>query len=195
MTEFTSRGRAQNRSVVAYGDRMLRGHTVLVVPVPELEAYAVDQVVRYDDSFRSAEPGFAHAHITLLAPWLPDPAADDLARVGKIAAAAAPFAYVLGEVRTLPGGAIHLLPDRAEPFAALTAELVAAFPQCPPYAGEFAAVPHLTLEHTSTGATSDSVRGVLGDTLPARCLAERISLQRYANHGCTTIAEWELGPD
>ncbi|MCM3553872.1 hypothetical protein M3697_01925 [Janibacter melonis] len=43
------------------------------------------------------------------------------------------------------------------------------------------------------GVTVGSTRSALGPTLPARCRAERISLQRYANHGCRTVAEWELG--
>lgn len=43
------------------------------------------------------------------------------------------------------------------------------------------------------GVTVGSTRSALGPTLPDRCRAERISLQRYANHGCRTVAEWELG--
>jgi hypothetical protein len=170
-----------------------RGHSVLVVPVPELEPYVVERTRHYDDSFLSADPAFVHAHVTLLAPWLPEPGSDDLDRVAKLAATAEPFDFVLSELRVFAGGTIYLDPAPAEPFAALTAELVAAFPQCPPYDGLFDAVPHLTVDHRLGGATVEGTRRALGDLVPARCRADRISLQWYANHGCRTLAEWRLG--
>lgn len=170
-----------------------KGHSVLVVPVPELEAYVLERTRHYDDSFVSADPAFVHAHITLLAPFLPEPSAADLERVAKIAEAASPWTYDLAGVEMSAGGNIHLSPEPAEPFAALTAELSAAFPQCPPYAGRFEPVPHLTVDHVAGGADLDSTRTSLAPVLPARCRADRISLQWYANHGCRLIAEWSLG--
>jgi len=170
-----------------------QGHSVLVVPVAELEPYVVARTRHYDDSFVSADPTFVHAHITLLAPWLAEPDADDLDRVAKLAAATEPFEFVLADLDVFAGGTIHLAPRPAAPFAALTAELVAAFPQCPPYAGLFEPVPHLTLDHVLGGVTLEQTRAALGDLVPARCRADRISLQWYANHGCRTLAEWRLG--
>ena len=169
------------------------GHSVLVVPVPVLEPFVVQRTRHYDDSFLSDDPTFVHAHVTLLAPWLLEPATDDLDRVAKLAAATEPFDFVLSDLRVFPGGTIYLDPVPAEPFAALTAELVAAFPQCPPYDGLFDAVPHLTVDHRLGGVTAEETRVALGPLLPARCRADRISLQWYANHGCRTLAEWELG--
>lgn len=169
------------------------GHSVLVVPVPELEPYVVERTRHYDDSFLSADPRFVHAHVTLLAPWLPEPSADDLQCVGKLAAAAEPFDFDLAELRVFAGGTLYLAPEPAAPFEALTAELMAAFPQCPPYEGRFDAVPHLTVDHLLGGATAASTLTSLGALVPARCRADRISLQRYANHDCRTIAEWRLG--
>jgi 2'-5' RNA ligase len=169
------------------------GHTVLVVPVPELEPFVVERTRHYDDTFVSADPSFVHAHITLLAPWLLHPAPADLERVAKLAAAAEPFAFTLADLGVFPGGTIYLDPTPVEPFAALTAELVAAFPQCPPYDGLFDAVPHLTVDSVLGGVTAEDTRAALGELVPARCRADRISLQWYANHGCRTLAEWELG--
>ncbi len=166
---------------------------MLVVPVPELEAYVLERTRHYDDSFVSADPGFVHAHITVLAPFLPEPAASDLERVGKIAEAASSWTYGLTAVEMSAGGNIHLAPEPAAPFAALTAELYAAFPQCPPYEGRFDPVPHLTVDHIAGGADLESTRTSLGPVLPVRCLADRISLQWYANHDCRLIAEWHLG--
>lgn len=169
------------------------GHSVLVVPVPEMEAYVVSRTRHYDASFVSADPAFVHAHVTLLAPFLESPSPADLETVAKIAAAAVPFSYRLTSVRTFPGGTIYLEPAPAAPFSALTAELAAAFPQCPPYAGVFDAVPHLTVDHVAGGVSEDGVRRSLGELLPATCRADRIALQWYANHGCRTLAEWPLG--
>ena len=173
--------------------RSSAGHSVLVVPVPELETYVLERTRHYDDSFVSSDPAFVHAHITLLAPFLASPTTDDLEQVGKIAAAGAAFEFVLDDVRLFAGGTIYLHPEPAEPFAALTAELSAAFPQCPPYAGLFEPVPHLTVDHIAGGVDLDSTRTSLAPFLPARCRADRVSLQWYANHGCRTIAEWPLG--
>jgi hypothetical protein len=169
------------------------GHSVLVVPVPELEAYVLELTRHYDDSFVSADPAFVHAHITLLAPFLRSPTTDDLERVEKIATAAAPFDFVLEDVRVFGGGTIYLHPEPAAPFAALTAELGAVFPQCPPYAGLFDPVPHLTVDHIAGGVDLGSTRTSLAPYLPARCRADRISLQWYANNDCRVIAEWPLG--
>lgn len=169
------------------------GHHVLVVPVPELEPFVVARTRHYDDSFLSTDPDFVHAHITLLSPWLEAPRAADLARVAAIAAAAEPFDFVLAELRAFAGGTLYLDPEPAAPFAALTQRLVGAFPQCPPYEGLFDAVPHLTVDHLLGGVTREETRAALGPLVPARCRADRISLQWYANHGCRTVAEWKLG--
>jgi 2'-5' RNA ligase len=169
-----------------------KGHSVLVVPVPALEPFVVERTAHYDPSFLSEDPSFVHAHITLLAPWLAEPAPDDLQRVAKLAATTPPFRFELEDLHVFPGGTLHLAPEPAAPFEALTAELVAAFPQCPPYAGRFDAVPHLTLDHLGGGVTVEQTRAALGALLPAECVADRISLQWYANHGCRTVHEWEL---
>ena len=58
------------------------GHTVLAVPAPALEPFVRERTARYDASFVSADPAFSHAHLTILAPWLPSPTAADLDRIG-----------------------------------------------------------------------------------------------------------------
>jgi 2'-5' RNA ligase len=165
---------------------------VLVVPVPQLEPFVVERTRHYDASFVSDDPAFVHAHVTLLSPWLDAPGPDDLERVAKLAAATRAFDFTLERVRVFPSGTIYLEPDPSAPFAALTAELVAAFGQCQPYDGLFGVVPHLTLDHLLGGVTVEHTRTALGDLLPARCRADRISLQWYDNHDCRTLAEWEL---
>src|SRR6478752_1150887 len=169
-------------------------HTVLVVPVPEVEEFVRERTAHYDASFLSADPAFVHAHITLLGPFLDDPTPADLDRVGQIAAATAPYDFSLTAVAEFPDGLLLLPPEPADGFRELTRRLVAAFPQCPPYAGAFPdPVPHLTLDRRGGGIDAASVRATLGTTLPARCRADRVALHRYANHDCRVLAEWKLG--
>lgn len=166
---------------------------MLVVPVPALEPFVVDRIRHYDVSFLSADPAFVHAHITLLAPWLASPSPEDLALVAKIAGRAPAFDFTLADLESTSTGAIQLRPDPSAPFAALTDALWTAFPHCPPYAGEFAPVPHLSVDHHAGGATTDSVRNALEGLVPVTCRADRVSLQWYVNDGCRTLAEWRLG--
>ncbi len=168
------------------------GHSVLAVPVPELEPFALDRWRHYLPSWVSRDPSFTHAHITALSPYLPNPTPDDLARVGAIAKATAAFDYVLREVEELPDGFIRVAPEPAAPFAALADALWAAFPQCPPYAGEYAASPHVTLDQRSDDVSVASTRALLGDLLPAYCRADRLELHWYEEGNCHLVADWKL---
>jgi len=49
------------------------GNTVLAVPVPELDEVVRERTAFYDASFVSSDPGFTHAHITVLGPWVTEP--------------------------------------------------------------------------------------------------------------------------
>lgn len=169
------------------------GHTVLVIPVPELEPFARDRWEHYLPSWVSRDPVFTHAHITALAPYLSSPAAADLARVAAIARTTSPFDYVLRHVQELPNGFIQVAPEPAAPFAALTQALWDAFPQCPPYAGEYDAAPHVTLDQRSESVSVASTRALLGDLLPARCRADRLELHWYEEGNCHVLADWKLG--
>ena len=167
---------------------------MLVVPVSGVEDFVVERTLRYDASFRSADPAFVHAHVTLLAPWLAEPTGPDLDVIAGIAAVADPFDYQLAELAVFADGTIHLVPRPLDPFALLTRAMVAAFPQCPPYAGRFPdPTPHVTLEREAPGITTDSVRAELGDLLPLVDTATRIDLQWWDNDDCHVMASWPLG--
>lgn len=168
------------------------GHSVLVVPVPELEPFARGRWVHYLPSWVSRDSAFTHAHITALSPYLPTATAPDLARVAAISQATAPFDYMLREVQELADGFIQVLPEPAAPFAALTHALWEAFPQCPPYAGAYDVAPHVTLDQRSDTVSVASTRALLGDLLPARCRADRLELQWYEEGNCHLIADWKL---
>nr|WP_231562806.1 2'-5' RNA ligase family protein [Saccharomonospora viridis] len=173
---------------------MSGGHSVIVVPVPELEDYITSRTAHYDASFLSSDPAFVHAHITLLGPWLAEPSQTDLDAVAAIMAAAEPFETTLSRIETFPDGLIYLRPEPDEPFRALTAALVNAFPHCPPYEGRFPnPVPHLTLDRRAETITPESVEADLRHLLPVRLRVDRVDLQWWANHDCHVRESWKLG--
>lgn len=174
------------------------GHSVLAVGVGQLDGYVRSRTAHYDASFVSADPSFMHAHITLLAPWLLDPTQDDLDVVARIAARTPAFDTVLGRVETFPDGLIHLRADPDRPLRGLTRGLAAAFPQCPPYGGEFGGrfsnvVPHLTLDRVAEGITPETVAADLTGVLPVRLRVDRIDLQWWQNDNCHVRESWKLG--
>ena len=174
----------------------MRGHSVLLVPVPELETFVRERTVHYDADYVSADPRFVHAHITALGPFAPRGALDGaaLAGVAGIASATAPFDFTLATVDTFPNGIVHLVPEPAVPFRELTALLWRAFPDFPPYAGQFAdIVPHLTLDALSPWVTEESTRRLVARHMPAHCRAERLDLVWYEPGNCHVLGSWPLG--
>ena len=172
------------------------GHSVLQVPVPELEPFVLARTRHYDTDYVSADPAFVHAHVTALAPFLGGPqlTPSTLTAIAEIAGTTPPFDFSLERVDTFPNGIIHLLPEPPTPFAALTAALWHAFPQCPPYAGRFGdVVPHLTLDAVSGDVTQRSTHDLVAPHLPARCRAERLDLAWYEAGSCRILQSWRLG--
>jgi len=169
-------------------------NTVLVLPVPELEGFVLGRTRHYDASFVSADPAFVHAHVTVLGPFVDEPSGDDIARVRGIAESTRAFDFALATLEEFADGTIHLLPEPTTPFTCLTRRLASAFPQCPPYGGRYPElVPHLTLDRRCEAVDLASVRAALGQTVPARCRADRLALHRYANDDCRVLDEWKLG--
>lgn len=171
------------------------GHSVLQLPVPALEAWVVARTRHYDPGFVSTDPAFAHAHITALGPFDPDPSAAVLARVAAIASATAPIVVRLAEVGRFPDGIIHLRPEPDDALRALTRSLVAAFPQHPPYGGRWGAdvVPHLTLDAASPTVSEESTRALLAGLVPLTCRLDELQLAWWETDGCRVLHRWPLG--
>ena len=118
---------------------------------------------RHDPTAANGVP----AHVTLLFPFIPVASLAPAIRgdLAAIAGSVTPFDVRFASVGRFPG-VVYLAPEPAEPFAALTASIVARFPDFPPYAGEHAdVVPHLTLTD-SPGAPLDAVAGAARHWLP-----------------------------
>ncbi len=166
---------------------------MLVVPVPALEPFVRARTEHYDAAYVSQDPRFIHAHVTVLGPWRPRLDRADADVLARIAARVHPFEFHLEQIRTFPNGIIHLVPEPSEPFEQLTDQVGAAFPDCPPYAGEFEPVPHLTLDLRSAEVSEASTRSLLGDLVPCDVRAERLDLAWYEAGRCHVVESWTLG--
>lgn len=169
-------------------------HTVLYVPVPQLEPYIRWRHQHEGPEWLSPEDDHVHAHVTVLGPFVPEADltpehdADLAALIGGVPA----FAFTLREIRVFPTGLVHLRPEPAEPFTRLTAAVAGRYPEHPPYAGEFDPVPHLSLCALAPGRDVPLVREELADVLPVRASAEEVRLVRYAEHGTRTLRRYPL---
>lgn len=180
------------------GEDWLPGQMCLTVPVPPLEDWVRARTAHYDASFVSDDPTFAHAHVTVLAPWIAAPSDEDLAQVGRLLAGVRPFAVELADVAVFPDGLVHAVPDPDAGLRTLTALLAEAFPDHPPYGGRFDATggptPHVTLDRLGPGVTLDWVRAEVAPLLPAPLRVDRVDLQWWGNHSCRRVHSWRLGP-
>ncbi|PID97198.1 MAG: hypothetical protein CSA84_00185 [Actinomycetales bacterium] len=174
------------------------GHSALVVPVPELERLVRARHEHYDPAYRSTDPRFAHAHITVLAPFI---GPDDLLKadpvITHIASQTMAFDYELTRVATFPNGIIHVVPEPAGRFRELTAALSRAFPRFVPYAGIFgpgpeSIVPHLTVDAVGPDVDELVVRRWVQPLMPVRARAERLQLSWYEPNACRTLRSWLL---
>ncbi|GAB2990767.1 2'-5' RNA ligase family protein [Nocardioides montaniterrae] len=169
------------------------GHSVLVVAVPPLEDFVRARWEHHDPRWVSHDPAFTHAHVTVLAPLPEVPTEADLALLAAVASSARAFDFELTTIESTPGGLIHAQPKPREPFDELTSRVREAFPHLQPYAGAFDPVPHVTLDHCSTGVTVADVERALGEVLPAYVVASRLELHRYAEGDCRVLHTWPLG--
>src|SRR5207253_2132826 len=90
---------------------------------------------------------------------------DKLEALGRLFASFGPFEIALGETARFPG-LLYLRPEPAEPLVAITEGLVRAFPEFPPYGGEFVEiVPHVTValagESAALSARAERIRSKL----------------------------------
>lgn len=169
------------------------GHSVLQVPVPPLESWVRQRTAFYDTDYVSHDPAFTHAHVTALGPFVASLDPTTSAQVAAIAAQVEPFDYTLARLATFPNGIIHLVPEPATDFTRLTDLVMKAFPDFPPYAGDFPPAPHLTLDLRHGDVTEASTRALLGNAVPVRARAEWLDLAWYEAGRCHLVHRWALG--
>ena len=171
------------------------GTSSLVVPVPGFEAYARARSAFYDEEYVSTDPSFAHAHVTLLSPFVDAEGltAEVRNEIDQLLSRQEPFAVRFERFGVFPDGTVHLVPTPAEPFSRLTADLAERFPGFRPYGGRFADVrPHLTLDRIGPQSLDD-VKAAVADLLPAVTQVVEARLSWYEQGACRTLGTWRLG--
>jgi len=143
--------------------------TALVALFPELEPLLGAWRRRYTgDGLRGMPP-----HVTLIFPFADSSEVDDvLEPLERVFAAVTPFELALRQTARFPG-LLYLRPEPAETFVVITEALVNAFPDFPPYAGEFAEiVPHITVAQGDDEVLAAAERE-LEAQLPVKSRVER----------------------
>jgi 2'-5' RNA ligase len=117
--------------------------SALVVVVPETEAVVGRWRSLLDPSAGRGMP----AHITVLYPFAPAAMVTDalVARATEVVAGSQAFDFSLPSTGWFDDRVVYLAPDPVEPFLALTATIISAFPDFPPSGAFVDPVPHLTL--------------------------------------------------
>ena len=108
--------------------------------------------------------------------------------VEAIAAGIDSFPATFGSVGRFPGGVVFLCPEPLDRFKAMTAALVAAFPDCPPYGGAFPDPhPHLTVAIRIDDPSADTLDRELAPGLPIVTHVERLTLLVEDDDGRWTV--------
>ena len=118
---------------------------------------------RFDPAAKVGVP----AHITVLYPFIPPERITDavVRKVRGMMTSFGSFEFRLARIARFPT-ALYLAPEPARPFIDLTEGLVRAFPEYPPYGGQYdAIVPHLTVAQAGA-AEHDVAEAELAAVLP-----------------------------
>jgi 2'-5' RNA ligase len=146
--------------------------SALVVLAPPAEPL----VKAYRDQHDPAAALGVPAHVTVLYPFHPPslgPAM--LARLTALFSEFEAFDYSLAELRRFPG-VLYLAPEPEARFRALTRRVAEAFPEYPPYGGQFSdVIPHLTLAQQADAERLEAIaahfQAACGARLPLRLRA------------------------
>ena len=126
------------------------------------------------------------AHITLLVPFTDSDAlsADRTGRVEEILARFGPIELTLAATAYFEGPpmVLYLEPMPAAPFRAMTAALVSAFPEHPPYGDPHGRiVPHLTVATRLKQERLAAIEAELASALPISARPDEAWLMEYAD--------------
>jgi len=133
-------------------------------------------------------------HVTLLYPWRAAPIGDDsLATVRAVATQFAPFELSLQRVETFPKGVVYVTVEPDPLLRSMTRALADAFPDTPPFGGEFAPAgptPHCTLAKGDLDQL-ERLRAELAERLdpmlPATITVDSICVEEESESGMWSI--------
>jgi 2'-5' RNA ligase len=140
-------------------------------------------------------------HITLLYPWHPAPlSAEDVHQAAAAVAGTVPFMLTFRQFGRFPG-ALYLAPEPEDVVRGLIRQLVHAFPQTPPYGGQFGSdpIPHLTIAQATTAEELDRLQAEalarLEPILPLSVPVQALSIEEEGSDGTWHVASTiELTP-
>jgi 2'-5' RNA ligase len=165
----------------------------LIVEVPEAEP----AVSRHRKRLDANAPLGVPAHITVLFPFLPPAAIDSgvLTRLERLFADVSGFGFRLEHTDWFGDEVLWLAPRDPGPFRALTRRVYQAFPEFPPYQGQFdGSAPHLTVGHghplSDLRAVEESVQADL--PIAGRATAVTLMTQQSAGGRWTKAATFAL---
>jgi len=170
-------------------------HSLLMVPVPELDAVVRRRLELCQPEHLPLEADDTAAHITLLAPFGSREEVTDgvLAELRRFFSDVTPFDYQLTRVSRFPGGTVYVTPEPAAPFRQLTLGLARRFPERPPFTGAFDdVVPHLSVPLLPDEDVA-SVEAELAGRLPVSVHAQEASLYWWEDGACGTLETFPFG--
>jgi hypothetical protein len=134
-------------------------------------------------------------HVTALYPFVRPPVgADVLERLAGALADEQAFECVFSRVEWFGDDVVWLAPEPDLPFRNMTGAVWRAFPDYPPYGGQFDdGIPHLTVGHIDLTAMRDAA-AALAPRLPVRAFVDRVWVMEGtdAPNSWGTVAELSL---
>jgi 2'-5' RNA ligase len=154
------------------------GESGLVITVPEAEPVVGEYYRRFSVAGAAAVP----PHVTVLFPFLRRERLDNatLAELATIFTSHDGFELELNRCERFPDGVLYLALANEQPVRALTAAVVARWPEAPPYGGRYEdSVPHLTVVHQQPTSVFDEVEPIITPRLPVRATVSSVNLVVY----------------
>jgi 2'-5' RNA ligase len=142
------------------------GTSAVVIEVPAAEPVVSRWRAKFDASVSLGLP----AHLTVLAPFLPQERLDNgvLDRLEQICASVPAQDVCFGHTARFPG-VLYLEPEPDDTLRALTTAIARQWPEAPPYGGRFAdVVPHLTVALGAFDSPFEAVEEAVQPELPIR---------------------------
>jgi 2'-5' RNA ligase len=164
--------------------------TALVLLAPAVHAALYELRARH---LRNLDRKMA-SHVTVLFPFRTTVGADAVAAIERICAATEPFEASFAEVGRFGKSVVWLRPEPAAAFDAITAAVLAAFPDCAPYGGRHTAgTPHLSVGSRLTRDVSDALVAEVVPLLPLGDRIDALSLMVETGGGWRHEQSWPLG--
>lgn len=147
----------------------------LVIEVPEAEPVVGTHRSLLDPNAALGVP----AHVTVLFPFVPPARIDTtvLRRLADLFSVVEAFDYTFARTAWFGDEVLWLAPDDPRPFIDLTRRVQSAWPEHPPFEGEFAdVVPHLTVGHRADLEPLRAAEREVLRLLPVTGRARQVSL-------------------